>query len=379
MRPSASLFVFIAFMISLPACISSGESEEQYQVFLSRLQEEEPYIGFFAAEKAFIKEISGDYLDARKCFFMGVSQCKEDPEEFTEAFISFCMEKGLISEKDVEAWEEVLTILSYELYANMPIFDFSTERVRELRSIVFAKYPDKQLELDLYLPLEPIAEPVPAVVCIHGGGFVVNRRIWFEPFAKYLASNGIAAVTIDYRKIPAVGIHACVHDSKAAVRWLRANAAEHGIDPDRIGALGASAGALLVATLATTSHIPELEGNGGYPGISSEIQAAVGIATPAMKLERDYLSFPERFGLSFEEAELISPYENISPSSAPLFLLHGTADETVDPQNAKDLYNKYSLMGVPVELEWFPDEGHGFYEGNDRAIAKATDFFLRIL
>ena len=207
---------------------------------------------------------------------------------------------------------------------------------------------------------------------------MVNRRIWFEPFAKYLASKGIAGVSIDYRKIPAVGIQECVYDSKAAVRWLRVNASTYGIDPHRIGALGASAGAMLVATLATTTDIPELEGSGGNPEISSEIQAAVGIATPAVKLDRDE-ELILRHGLSLDEAKLISPYENVSPSSAPLFLIHGTADETVDPQNARDLYEKFEEMGVHVELKWIPDEGHGFYEGNDLAIAMASEFLLRVL
>jgi acetyl esterase/lipase len=378
MRSISSFFLILAIFLSQPACKPSKGNNERYLEFLSRLQEEEAYISFFAAEKAFIQEISEVYLAARRDFFMGVSQCKEDPEEWMESFMKVCRKNGLIEENNLEAWEEVLLILSYELYANMPIFEFSTENIRAIRSITFAEYPNKKLELDLFLPEHPISEPVPAVICIHGGGFVVNRRIWFEPFAKYLASKGMAAVSIDYRKIPAVGILDCVYDSKAAVRWLRANASTYGIDPDRIGALGASAGAMLVATLATTADIPELEGSGGNPEISSEIQAVVGIATPAVKLDRDE-ELILRHGLSLDEAKLISPYENVSPSSAPLLLIHGTADETVDPQNARDLYEKFEEMGVHVELKWIPDEGHGFYEGNDLAIAMASEFFLRVL
>ena len=85
--------------------------------------------------------------------------------------------------------------------------------------------------------------PIPAIVCIHGGGFVVNKRIWFEPFAEYLAANGLAALTIDYRNITAVKLKDIIGDSKAAVCWICANAENYSIDPDKIGVLGASVGA----------------------------------------------------------------------------------------------------------------------------------------
>jgi dipeptidyl aminopeptidase/acylaminoacyl peptidase len=75
--------------------------------------------------------------------------------------------------------------------------------------------------------------------------------------------------------------------------------------------------------------------------------------------------------------KLLSPYENASEKSAPLFLIHGTADETVDPQDSQDLYDKHKEMGVHVELKWIPDEGHGFYEGTDIAIKMAAEFFTR--
>jgi acetyl esterase/lipase len=285
---------------------------------------------------------------------------------------------SLLKEEDVEAWEKVLTILSYDLYANTPIFDFSTDMDIAHRSIVYAEYPNKKLELDLFIPKHPVAEPMPVVVCIHGGGYMVNRRIWFEPFARYLASKGMAAVTIDYRKIPAVTIRECINDSKAAVRWVRANATEYGIDPNRIGALGASAGAHAVALLATTANVPELEGNGGNAGVSSEIQAVVGFATPANKLDGDS-QIARRHGLTQDEAMLLSPYENVSEKSAPLYLIHGDADQAVEPRNSQDLYDRYKEFGVHVELEWVPNEGHGFYEGTDMAIKRASEFFLKQL
>lgn len=350
-------------------------NDSDYEEFMERLRENEPYIGFFAAEKKYIGTTTPKYLEARKLCFQGINKSKEEPFDFVDPFIELCKDEGLIKLNEEEAWESVLITLSYEMYPSMPIFNFITDQVIELRSLTFAEYPNKKLELDLFIPKRPIKKPMPVVVCIHGGGFVVNKRIWFEPFAKYLAANGMAAVTIDYRKLTAVELKDIVGDSKAAVRWIRANAENYNIDPDKIGAIGASAGAYLVALLGTTGEMPELEGTGGNPNFSSTIQAVFGIATPAFGPSTS----PERIaGLGFTEEEfnLLSPYQNIDQSSAPLFLLHGTEDKIVPPESAQELYDKYKELGLHVQLEWVPNEGHGFYEGKDFAISRATEFFI---
>jgi pectinesterase len=341
------------------------------------VQDEEPYIGFFAAEKKCISDLTEDYLKARRAFFLGVDKCEEDPEEYIEPFLEFCKTSNLLTEDCDQNWEKKLSILSYELYGNKPIFDYKADNIIAHRNLVFAEYPNKKLELDLFLPEKPIDTPVPLVVCVHGGGWRVNRRIWFEPFAQYLASKGIAAVTIDYRMLPAVNIIDCVYDTKAAVRWVRANAKKYNIDPERIGAIGASAGAHLVALLGTTADVPEIEGTGGNSEQSSAVQAVVGIATPSFRISED-TGRRERWGMSKDDMKLISPYENISSKSAPLYLIHGSADQTVPPGNSQELYDKYQEAGVHVELTWIPDEGHGFYEGTDIAIAMASDFFKKV-
>jgi len=375
MKNKKRLFLILVLFV-IPWILHCTKINSSYDRFLKRLQAEESYIGFFKTEKECITETTEAYLAARREFFLGVSRCKEDPEVFTEPFLEFCKKNHLLRDGCEEEWEKVLTILNYELYANKPIFEFSTDKVIEHRSLVFAEYPNKKLELDLFIPKEPMDDPMPAVVCIHGGGWVVNRRIWFEPFAQYLASKGMAAVTIDYRMLPAVRLIDCVFDSKAAVRWIRANAEKYNIDPNRIGAIGASAGAHLVTLLATTADNPELEGSGGNPHVSSAIQAVVGIATPAFNIKAG-TRWTEHLGLSSDDLRLLSPYENITKHAAPLYLIHGTVDETVPPQNSQDMYDRYQEAGAYAELKWIPDEDHGFYEGTDIAIAMASAFFKK--
>jgi outer membrane protein assembly factor BamB/predicted esterase len=357
--------------------VGSSEEDKAYNDFYKRVQDDEPYIGFFAAEKKCITHLDDAYKKARRKFFLGVSVSDEEVEGHMEKFIKFCKENDYLNDGCEEQWQKTLTVLSYELYANMPIFEFSADNIIEHRNLIFAEYPNKKLALDLFLPKQPLDKPMPCVVCIHGGGWRVNRRLWFEPFAKYIASNGMAAVTIDYRMLPAVEIIDCIYDTKAAIRWVRANAKKYGIDPDRIGAIGASAGAHLIALLATTANVPELEGTGGNPGVSTAIQAAVGFATPAFKIGQSSSRRAKRFGLTEEDMKRISPYENISAGSAPLYLVHGTKDRTVNPQDSQDLYDRYTEVGAHAELKWVPDKGHDFYEGTDFGIALATEFFKK--
>jgi len=368
------LRMFILLFLIHPFLICGQNDDNVYNKFYQRVKENEEYIGFFAAEEKFITNISDEYISARREFFIGVRECEEDPEKFIEPFVDFCKSNNIIKGEYEEDWERVLTILSYELYANKPIFEFSADNISEFRNIIFAEYPNKKLALDLFLPKQPIEKPIPCIVCIHGGGWRVNRRIWFEPFAKYLASKGFAAATIDYRLLPAVKIIDCVYDSKASVRWIRANAKKYGIDPDWIGVIGASAGAQLAALLGTTADVSELEGTGGNLDVSSSVQAVVGIATPGFNLKTSE-NFAKEFGLTLYELMQVSPYENISSTSAPICLIHGTVDKTVDPQNSQDIYDKYKEAGVFAELKWIQDKDHGFYEGTDIAIKMASKFF----
>ena len=355
----------------------SADEERAYKDFFRRVQADEPYLGFFAAEKKCITNLDEAYEQARRQLFIGIRTCKDDPNEFINNFMAFCTENNYLDNGCDEEWRTKLVILSYEHYANMPMFEFTPKSVRHIPDLVYAKYPNKELKLDLFLPEKLGDTPVPCVVCIHGGGWVVNKKIWFEPCAAYLAEKGMAAVTIDYRLMPAVKMVDCIHDVKAAVRWVRAHAEEYNIDPDRMGAMGGSAGAHLAAVLATTSDISELEGRGGNPNYSTAIQAGVGFATPAFKLDSTTVERLKRYNMSVEELKLISPYENISSASAPFFFIHGTADKVVNPNDSENMANKYQAVGVYTELKWILDAGHVFYDG-EMAMELATDFFRNI-
>ncbi|MCA9050416.1 MAG: sulfatase-like hydrolase/transferase, partial [Planctomycetaceae bacterium] len=142
------------------------------------------------------------------------------------------------------------------------------------RNVTYARYGDRSLEMDLYRPKAAWGK-LPAIVCIHGGGWANGNRNSHAAMAQALAARGYVAATISYRLSGEVPFPAAIHDCKAAVRFLRARAEDYGIDAANIGAIGLSAGGHLTALLATSSGIGELEGDGGHSEFSSAIQAAV--------------------------------------------------------------------------------------------------------
>src|SRR5436190_3891246 len=126
---------------------------------------------------------------------------------------------------------------------------------------------DQSLSLNLARPKEG-SGPFPAIVCIHGGGFRAGNREGYNGTILKLAQNGYVAVTVSYRLAPKYQFPAAVQDTKAAVRWVRANAKSYHVDPDRIGTTGGSAGGHLALFLGVTGDVKAFEGDQN-PGPSS--------------------------------------------------------------------------------------------------------------
>ena len=120
----------------------------------------------------------------------------------------------------------------------------------EMRTLTYASRDGADLLLDLYLPADPIRRPIPVIVFLHGGGWSGGTRTTGPDFRRYFARDGFAMASIEYRLTPSITFPANVEDVRTAVRWLKANAAAHGLDPDRICLWGTSAGGHLAAVAA---------------------------------------------------------------------------------------------------------------------------------
>ena len=210
--------------------------------------------------------------------------------------------------------------------------------VEVFADLVYAKYGDREMLLDLYKPKNQSGK-LPAVVGIHGGGWAKGSKKNFGKHSRYIAERGYVAVAINYRLSGEAPFPVHIQDCKAAVRWLRANANKYGIDPNKIGAIGHSAGGHLAALMATANDVPELEGNGGNAGFSSTIQAAVPMgaqsdletdriasmtAQSGAKIWHDFLNGP----LAKNEAlyQLASPRRHLDENDSPMMFITGELD-----------------------------------------------------
>lgn len=277
--------------------------------------------------------------------------------------------------------------------------------VRVVRGLVYAQPDGVEMKLDLHLPAEPGAgAPRPLLVWIHGGGWQEGGR-GFCPLAP-LAKEGYAVASISYRFTQQAKFPAQLHDAKAAIRWLRAHAADYGFDPARIGACGESAGGLLAALLGTSGDVAEVEGAGGTPGVSSRVQAVAALCPPTdVTLEdADQALVPELLksadpkevargktirsrGAILEAAlggplaehrelaRLMSPVTYVSADDAPFFFVHGDRDFLVPLAQSELMVAALQRAGVVATLEIVPGAGHGFGRPKPPLMAKIKAFF----
>jgi len=245
------------------------------------------------------------------------------------------------------------------------------------RDIVYAEYGDKKLHLDLYTPKSKPTGPIPGIVVIRGGGWRVGDKNGFAPIAAGLAARGFAAACIEYRVLPDVTIRECVNDSKAAVRWMRAEAKTYGIREDAIGAIGGSAGGHLVGLLATSSTLKALEGAGGHAGVSSRIQAVVPMAGVF-----DFEGMPRMPEAMKSLAKLLSPVAYLDKDAPPFLLIHSNGDKTVPIAQSTQMLERLKKLGVQSELVTIDGAPHAFWnmpQWSAETIERAAKFFHSVL
>ena len=261
------------------------------------------------------------------------------------------------------------------------------------RDVTYARYGDRTLEMDIYRPKGEWGA-LPAVVCIHGGGWAKGDRTSHAKIAQALAARGYVAATISYRLSGEAPFPAQIYDCKAAVRFLRANAKTYGINPDQIGAIGLSAGGHLTALLATSGGVKELEGNGGHAQFSSTIQAAVpmGAQTDLLSDRTREISAIEARGKIWRQFlggaladqpatyRLASPLHHLDKADPPVWLITGQND---DPStHATAFRQRMQQLGLQSDLTIIPDAPHAFIGRQmwfNQMIQRTDAFFKRTL
>ena len=259
---------------------------------------------------------------------------------------------------------------------------FARADVMFREGVEYANPDGQHLMLNIALPADDAA-PRPAIACIHGGGFRAGDRKGWNDRCRRLAERGYVAVTIDYRLAPRYPFPAAVEDCKAAVRWLRLNAEKYRVDPDRIGAVGDSAGGHLAQYLGVSGDVHDFDGDQN-PGPSSRVSCVVNYYGPS-DLTRSYGRsvdahevLPLFLGGDVEHERkrhvLASPLYWVTPRAAPTLLIHGTEDKYVNHEQAQWIYERLKAAQVEVELLTLQGAGHGF-KGDDAK--KAEDAMSR--
>ncbi len=225
--------------------------------------------------------------------------------------------------------------------------------IEERKEIEYGRVGDRALLADLYSPRE-LSQPVPGLIFIHGGGWKGGKRSDYRVYTVDFAKRGFVVATISYRLAQEAKFPAAVEDAKCAVRWMRANATQLHVDPDRIAVLGGSAGGYLSLMVGYTADDPRLEGHGGHEGTSSAVQAVVDLYGPtdldtplgrSSDLVRNFLG--KSFADDPELYRFASPITHLDAKDPPTFVLQGTIDSTVPVEQSDKLVAKLKSLGVP--------------------------------
>ena len=256
---------------------------------------------------------------------------------------------------------------------------------------------DPSLTLDLYLP-KNVNAPVPCIIVIQGGGFAPQNGERFRPFAEHLAERGFAAALVSYRGRPDHNYLDTIADNKAAVRYVRANSSKYKIDPDRIGAMGRSAGGTLTAMLAVTGDDPKFEGDGGHEDYSSSIQAAVAFCgvfdfisrfsderqialQPGVKTK--IISNGEWIGPPFSASQHdwinASAISHVDRDDPPMLFLHCQDDATVPWIQTEIMHKTMKQTGADSSVVYYETGGHGFRDLGETPMAEMVRFFEKQL
>ena len=230
------------------------------------------------------------------------------------------------------------------------------------RNVVVAK-GGRDLHADVYRPAQGNGA---GVLMIHGGGWRTGTKNMMPPQATALARHGFTCTAIEYRLTPEAPWPAQIHDVKAAMRWFRANAAALEIAPEKIAALGNSAGGHLALLLAGTVGHAAFEGSGGNAGVDTSVAAVIAVYPPVRFYVGERTSGATAatalLGQAPEPADAgaASPIETVHRDFPPTFFLHGNADRVVPVSASINMYNALCNVGARAEMHIYAEQPHGW-------------------
>jgi acetyl esterase/lipase len=258
---------------------------------------------------------------------------------------------------------------------------------------VYGEAGGVKLLLDVYQPKAgAFTGKRPGVLLVHGGGWVGGDKKFYEPLARALTTKGYDAFSVNYRLAPKFHYPAQLDDVQRATRWVKVHAEEYSLDPERLGALGDSAGAHLISFLA--SRDTRDNSDKALANVTSRVACVVDFYGP-----EDFTLAPTEgnvnaaglqllqmfFGKKPQEAPDLykdgSPITFVTEKTAPFLIIHGTADGLVPPEQSQRLFDALQAAKVEARLALIYKQGHGFLRPSEPQTygAMAEEFFARHL
>ena len=246
--------------------------------------------------------------------------------------------------------------------------------IKAERNVPYVENGHRNQVLDLYLPEKPSDKPLPLMIWIHGGAWMGGSQA--NPPVLYLVNKGFAVASVQYRFVQDAIWPAQAYDCKAAIRFLRANAAKYNFDPDRFGVGGDSAGGHLAAFIGTSGDVKEMEGDLGNTNVSSRVQAAIDWfgptdlllmgeqAGPKSMIQHNSTNSPESLlvgGLVQEKRDLAktaNPLTYIDKNDPPFLIMHGDKDQLVPLAQSLILAKALMDAGVELTMKTIPGAAH---------------------
>ncbi len=258
------------------------------------------------------------------------------------------------------------------------------------RDIPYCNTGTRELKLDIFYPSNYLQRRYPAVLIIHGGGWRSGNRAQHIPLAEHLASLGYICFTVEYRLSTEALYPAAVYDLKAAVRWIRAHAKQYHIAPEKITALGFSAGGQLAALLGTTNGNAKFEGTEGdlhYPSTINnvvDIDGTLSFVHPESGEGDDSKNISAgTYWFGYSKKENLALWEEASPlnyagkATPPFCFINSSVDRMHAGRN--DFIKILDDNHIYSEVHSFPNSPHGFclYEPWFTPTVKIIDEYLK--
>ena len=229
-----------------------------------------------------------------------------------------------------------------------------------MTDVAYCTADNSAQKMDVYFP--DSGGPWPALVYVHGGSWMRGDKTEALMFAGNMTSQGYLVVSINYRLYPPARFPAMIEDVKCAVRSLRAHAGEYNLDPNRIGAMGVSAGGHLVSLLGTSDQSDGWDA-GEYLDQSSRVKAVIAMAA-VTDLSQNFpnadIETMKHMGFGEDNVVEASPITHVTSDDPPFLLIHGDRDELVPYEQSQLMYDRLRQMNVSAQLVIVKNATHSF-------------------